>query len=158
MGAYVPVQVPEEYVMEVYAFLSSLKAKKGPGAAPQAPKPTDAEVSGATGVATVGHWPVHLLQRAVSESPPEMRETLVLLAKAGDAGMSTTEIADHFKMEKRENAVAGMFGAFGRRCHSRYGVVADLWDRTYPQHADGTSETRVILKHDFRDVVLDAAG
>jgi hypothetical protein len=142
MPNFQSVPVPEEHVSAVYALLAQLQGGSIPSTA---------------AVVDESLWPTELVKRAVIESQSPMRDTLVMLAEAGDDGITTEEIAEHFSFDAGRNAVSGMLGAFGRRCQNRYDREDGLYEVTWPQLDDGAYETRLKMKAPYRQPVIDAA-
>ena len=87
-----------------------------------------------------------------------MRKALVLIAEAGDSGITTQGLADALEYEKGRAAVAGMFGAFGRRSQNRYGQATQMWDVEYQPTVGEAYDTIVKMRPQFRSVVMEASA
>jgi hypothetical protein len=145
----VSLPVPKKFLMQTMAYVGSLEASESLEPSP----PSLPEGNGS-------QWTDKLLRLATKESGPEMRQGLVEMAKAGDAGITTQELADALGLPKGRASVAGMFGAFGRRCDSRYSVAADdLYTKSYEMgDVAGDYETRLVMNEFARSAILDAAN
>jgi hypothetical protein len=126
---FISVPVPNDRVTEVYELLAH-------------PTPQ-----------SNGHWPLELVARAMHESPPGPRAAFELLAERGDHGATTQELVQELDYKRGGAALAGMFGAFGRRCLRRYGQTSRLYVRVWDP---GLHEARYTLKPEYREAVLAA--
>lgn len=76
-------------------------------------------------------WDANAVRRAYKESADKMRAILRFLASRPDQEVSTEEIAEAIDAKFGWNTVAGMLGAFGRRCANRYGKPKPMWEYRY---------------------------
>lgn len=140
--AFVSVMVPEERVLEVYALLAPEQRTGRDGAAAR-PEPDLADGGEAA-------WPEDVVLRAARESAEAMRGVLRILVEAGDDGLTTVEIADQLHLARGAASVAGMLGAFSRRCFNRYGMSDPLWEAQWEELEDGGTTTRLSLYEAYR--------
>jgi hypothetical protein len=124
--AYVMMAIPAEMVAAVTAFLEGQETALLPGEPFQASEEEAGFVHG---------WDRSLVQRAYKESADQMRHLLEFLARHPHREVSSYELADAIEAKFGWNTVAGMLGAFGRRCVNRYGRLEPMWD--YRHDADG---------------------
>jgi hypothetical protein len=100
----VTVQVPRKYLLRVYGFLSELEegtGSNGPEPSPEGPE-----------------WNEALLKRAFRESSTSAQRLLKFLATRPERDVPTGDIAGALSLTGMQ--LAGVLGAFGRRCFSRY--------------------------------------
>lgn len=121
---WVEVLVPQHLVPDVYGLIAERMAK------------------GAATGSTVGVDEA-LVERMFAESPPAMREVLLLLADNAGKELTTSEVTK--AIEHTPAQLAGVLGAFGRRRKNRYkGAIKPFvarWDHgehtwTYRMSAD----------------------
>ncbi len=145
---FVSVQVPEERVLEVYGLLAN-EDSRGPAAGTDEDSVSEMD------------WPEDVVLRAARESAEPMRELLRVLLEAGDDGVTTVEIAEELDLARGAASVAGMLGAFGRRCANRYKMTKPLWSDEWEELDDGGTTTRLTLWPAYRDALrrfLDRNG
>src|SRR4051794_38929099 len=97
-GNFVYIPVPAARVREVYALLSDEP--------PQAGKP-EADLSR------------DLLKRMYTESEPNHRALMRVLAESPDTWLSTKDLGKRLEA-RTARQMSGMLGAFGRRSKNRY--------------------------------------
>ncbi len=124
--AYVMMAIPAEMVPAVTAFMEGQETAQAPGS----PRFSSEGEAG-----FVHGWNRVLAQRAYRESADQMRRLLEFLAEHPNQEVSSYELADAIEARFGWNTVAGMLGAFGRRCGNRYGRTEPMWD--YRFDADG---------------------
>lgn len=115
--AYVMMAVPAELVSAVAEFIEGPHGSEALGVA---------RSSDAGGF--VHGWDRPTVRRAYRESGDRMREVLDFLARHPDREVSSYELADAIEAKYGWNTVAGMLGAFGRRCANRYGLKRPMWE------------------------------
>ena len=115
--AYVMMAVPAELVSAVAEFIEGPRGSKASGAV----RPPDPG-------GFVQGWARPAVRRAYRESGDGMREVLDFLARHPDREVSSYELADAIEAKYGWNTVAGMLGAFGRRCANRYGLKRPMWE------------------------------
>jgi hypothetical protein len=122
--AYVMMAIPAELVPAVTTFLEGQETASLPGGL--------SRVSEEEAKAGFVHgWNRSLVQRAYKESADQMRRLLEFLAHHPNQEVSSYELADAIEAKFGWNTVAGMLGAFGRRCVNRYGRLEPMWDYRY---------------------------
>jgi hypothetical protein len=136
--AYVLMAIPAELVSAVSEFLEK-QGRSGAFLSPEtlAPLPPGdrhAEESG-----FVHGWDEVTVRRAYRESADGMRRLLDFLARNPGREISSYELADAVEARYGWNTIAGMLGAFGRRCANRYGRSLPMWEFRYD------SEGRILL-------------
>jgi hypothetical protein len=109
LSGYTFIAVPNELVTRVIEFVAAQAA------------PRRAEPREAAPVDDLLGWTKPLLQRAYLESGDPMGELLDFLASRPDQEVTSDEIATEINAAHGWNTVAGMLGAFIRRCTGRYG-------------------------------------
>ena len=113
------VAVPEELAPAVMRFVEGLEDERAQG-------------TGGEGEEGFVHgWSAETVRRAYRESADRMREILDFLAQNPGREVSSSEIADAIEARYGWNTVAGMLGAFGRRCANRYGRSEPMWEVRY---------------------------
>ena len=120
--SYVMMAVPSELVAAVSEFIES-HPREG---ADQGDRVTDGFVHG---------WDAPTVRRAYRESADEMRRVLDFLADNPGREVSSDEVAEAIDARYGWNTVAGMLGAFGRRCRGRYGRDLPMWE--FRESAEG---------------------
>lgn len=136
MTTFIEVHVPEEHVMAVYKLLAELDATD-----PDAIETDDA---------VPGNYTPDMIEEAYEQSSPQMKAALGLLTEAGDYGLSTVQLGQDLGYEFGANAVAGMLGAFTRRCYNHYKLDEVWWTTKWISNEDGSLVT---LKTHFREVL-----
>jgi hypothetical protein len=146
-SGFVTIPVPVDRVAEVYALLGQPAA---PTATPKAPS-----IGGSSGTngavwtppgeeddTDVHPWTAATLRRMYTESATNMRAALDYLAERGDQDVTSNELAKVLHLPKGAASVAGMIGAFARRCWSRYDRYLPWTSRwQYIDEQAGTTET-----------------
>jgi hypothetical protein len=120
--SYVMMAIPAEMVPAVTAFLESQDSGRSQ------PVPT---VEGNSEKGFVHGWNSSSVHRAYKESADQMRVLLGFLARNPGREVSSYELADAIEAKYGWNTVAGMLGAFGRRCANRYGRTEPMWEYRY---------------------------
>lgn len=129
MPGFVQIAVPEDRVLDVYAYLLG-KKKDG------------------------GMWTSELLERMYLESPKPMQQFLVTLAKRAGTVHTAEELAAAIGRNRLQ--LAGVLGAYGRRVKNRYGM--DQWPfETIYDHSAGMY-SYVITDEDIGKTLLEVAG
>ena len=120
---FVMVPVPQHMVTDVYAFITS----RSPGSEPAGSPPRGGggkESAAASDDDRADNqrqeWTEALLDRNWQESPPAMRAVLSFLADRSPQKTPITELAFAVYEDGNRNKLAGVLGAFGRRCKNRY--------------------------------------
>jgi hypothetical protein len=127
MDGYTLVAVPNHLVPQVTEFITQQPAKGAPdGSGPAGEQPGT----------LVRGWSEDLVVRAYKESGDPMRELLRFLAAHADQEVTSVDIAEGIGV-KDWNSVAGMLGAFGRRCSNRYGMEHFPWEHRWDEHGRG---------------------
>ena len=119
---YVLMAVPEELVPAVAKLV-------GEGSSPALGQVTS--VVGEDGF--VNGWDRETVRKAYRESADNMRELLRFLSRSPEREVSSYEIADAIGARFGWNTVAGMLGAFQRRCANHYGRTKPMWEFRYDQ-------------------------
>jgi hypothetical protein len=101
---YHSIPVREKFVPDVIALLAKLEEGGGGNSRSEGEAALDQA----------------LVERMYIESQPRHRALLDFLAKHPDHWFYTTDLARELKLENGTRAVAGLFGAFGRRSKHRY--------------------------------------
>jgi Family of unknown function (DUF6416) len=115
--SYVMMAIPAELVPAVTAFIEG----RGETAVDSGkPLPSNAGF--------VHGWDADTARRAYRESADKMRNLLEFLARNPEREVSSEEIAEAIGARFGWNTVAGMLGAFGRRCTNRYGRLKPMWE------------------------------
>lgn len=117
---YVMMAIPEELVPAVAKFIEG----RPDGALEPVPE-------GATEEGFVHGWDRDTVRRAYRESADRMRDLLHFLARNPDREVSSYEVAEAIGARFGWNTVAGMLGAFQRRCANRYGRKMPMWEFRY---------------------------
>jgi hypothetical protein len=137
--AYVLMAIPAELVSAVSEFLEK-QGRSGAFLPPETrlapfpPADRHAEEGG-----FVHGWDEATVRRAYRESADGMRRLLDFLARNPGQEISSYELADAVEARYGWNTIAGMLGAFGRRCVNRYGRSLPMWEFRYD------SEGRILL-------------
>ena len=98
---FVPVMVPKDYVMEVYALIVELSDVAPPGA----------------------QWDAELAERSWNESSPAMKRLLRHLAETSGQWTLITDLARVVDPDEgRRSILRSVLAAWSRRCRSRYEV------------------------------------
>jgi hypothetical protein len=129
MPGFVQIAVPEDRVLDVYAFLLGK------------------DQNGAT-------WTPALLERMYLESPMPMQQFLVTLAKRAGTVHTAEEMAE--AIGRSRSQLAGVLGAYGRRVKNRYGMEHWPFETIY-DHAAGMY-SYVIAADDAAKTLLEVAG
>src|SRR2546423_66912 len=111
--ALVPVFVPKHLVTRVYALIVE------GGSDTELAQPLVR--SSHTSADFADYWTTEAIWRAFAESPPSMKNVLLLLASKPDEEIVSDELAKALGPDARWPNLAGTLGAFGRRVRSRYG-------------------------------------
>jgi len=119
------VAIPTEIVQKVIEFVEQHSAT--PAVEPSASGDTD-ELLG---------WTKQLLKRSYLESGDRMRDVLDYLASQPGREVTSDEIASAINAERGWNTVAGMLGAFSRRCTGRYGRPGFPWEHRWDENGKG---------------------
>ena len=119
--------VPADLVPAVTAFIEGRSLKR------QAPESIEDE-------GFVHGWDRATVRRAYRESGDNMRDLLRFLASERGREVTSYELAEALGAKYGWNSVAGMLGAFGRRCSNRYGLDQPMWEVRYD------AEGRVLLR------------
>lgn len=126
---FVSVPIPRRLVTAVYRFVAEQEAELAPSDHATRDSLSEAEQREA-------EWDDALIRRNWQESPPTIRAFLRVLAKRPDELVPITELARAVYPADADRAkLAGVLGAFGRRCSSRYDV------RTWPFWREWNYET-----------------
>jgi hypothetical protein len=133
---YVPV--PSQWLGDVYGLLGTL------GGRSVAPR-TGIEVPVSQGEA--------LLRQMYLESEGQQRRLMRLMAERPDEWRYSKELAVDLRLSKGTRALAGMFGAFGRRAKHRYGGQKP-WEVSWDAARE---ENRYRMPADIAATILDAA-
>jgi hypothetical protein len=120
--AYVMMAIPAELVPAVTTFLEGQSSAPSRGEEIGAAAEEDGFVNG---------WTSATVRRAYRESADQMRHLLGFLASNPGKEISSYELADAIGAKYGWNTVAGMLGAFGRRCANRYGRPQPMWELRY---------------------------
>ena len=118
----VNVAVPRQHLSRVYGLIAQLEGKIITVEAP------DVDDSPSPSLAT-DEWTPARIRKMVEQSEAPMRSVLNALASQPGAWLSTQVLAEAVGGAADWNTIAGMFGAFGRRCKSRYGLETKPYDR-----------------------------
>lgn len=118
--AYVMMAIPAELVSAV----TELVEGRRPGSLNPDSPATSKE-------GFVHGWDRESVWRAYRESADKMRHLLLFLANHADQEISSAELAEALDARFGWNTVAGMLGAFGRRCANRYGRSKPMWEFRY---------------------------
>lgn len=118
--AYLEIPVPTHLVLDVYRFISG--SSKG----------QDTSIPVEPGIEAEGQqeWTTELLERMYMESPKQSIQVIMrYLADHPDQWVPSSELVEAVKevrdKEMKSGSLAGMLGAFGRRCKNRYSM--DQW-------------------------------
>lgn len=154
---YVSLPVPIDRVAEVYALLGrSPDAPPGPKAEPPAGPQADAVWTPVVDDDDddVFPWTTSSLRRMYSESSGNMQKALDYLSERGGEDVSTNELARALGLLKGAASVAGMLGAFSRRCWNRYDRYVP-WESTWrwTDQDAGTSETLIRMPQEVAAVL-----
>ena len=114
---YVMMAIPEEFVPAVTRLVEGRQ-----GSTPERILEAPTEQGFVYG------WDRDMVRRAYRESADKMRNLLGFLAENPDREVSSYEIAEAIGAKFGWNTVAGMLGAFGRRCANRYGRSMPMWE------------------------------
>jgi hypothetical protein len=129
MPGFVQIAVPEDRVLDVYAFLLGK------------------DQNGAT-------WTPDLLERMYLESPKPIQQLLVTLAKRAGTVHTDEELAE--AVGRSRTQLAGVLGAYGRRVKNRYGMEQWPFETIYDDAAGMYSY--VIPDDDTARTLLEVAG
>ena len=128
MPGFVQIAVPEDRVLDVYAFLLD---------------------KGQNGAA----WTHELLERMYLESPKPMQQFLVTLAKRAGSVHTAEEMAE--AIGRSRSQLAGVLGAYGRRVKNRYGMEHGPFETIY-DHGSGMY-SYMIVDDDTAKTLLEVA-
>lgn len=151
MSELVNVQVPEEHLLSVYRFLGELES--GQGSQPK----EDSEAKGAADV--VSGWTKERVRKFVTGgNSSRLHDALIIVAEAGDEGITTDELGDALQYERGAQAVAGMLGAAHRRARNKLGMKEPLWQKEWEPFDPGPGGTsRLTMEPHIREWVLETA-
>ena len=126
----VNVAVPLQHLSRVYGLIAQLEGKVVDVLVPKTDDLPEAD-------AVNDEWTPSRIQKMVLQSAKPMRNVLMALASRSGEWLSTQELADAIEGKNADwNTIAGMFGAFNRRCKNRYGLNTLPFDRRY-EHGVG---------------------
>jgi hypothetical protein len=125
LSGYTFIAVPSDLVTRVIEFVEGQAAPRFAG--PKTTRPVD-DLLG---------WTQPLLQRAYLESGQPMVDLLDFLAEHPDEEVTSDEIATKLNAAHGWNTVAGMLGAFSRRCTGRYGRPGFPWEHRLDENGKG---------------------
>ena len=97
-------------------------------------------------------WNGEAVRRAYRESADKMRALLVFLADHPDREVSSEEMAEAINAKFGWNTVAGMLGAFSRRCANRYGRSKPMWEFRY----DDADRILITMPPQVAKIIKDA--
>jgi hypothetical protein len=117
--SYIMMAIPAELVPAVTEFIE----RRQEDTLPRLTSPTEKGF--------VHGWNRETVRRAYRESGDEMRRLLGFLAQNPDREISSYELADALEARFGWNSIAGMLGAFRRRCGNRYGRTEPMWEVRY---------------------------
>jgi hypothetical protein len=119
--SYVMMAIPAELVPAVAEFIEgkSRNALPRPAPSPEAEK------------GFVHGWDRETVRRAYRESGDKMRDLLSFLAENPGREISSYELGEALEAQFGWNTIAGMLGAFRRRCGNRYGRTEPMWEVRY---------------------------
>ena len=131
----VNVAVPREHLIPVYGLLAQLAGKVVTVLAP------GADVAPDSSHESSGEWTSALIRKMVEQSDKPMRSVLKALASRPGEWLSSKDLAaavgkNVMGHDADWNTIAGMFGAFKRRCKNRYRVNTLPFEKRY-EHGVG---------------------
>lgn len=161
MVDFINVPVPADRVQEVYALLGGegTSTVVGPSGAAVAP-PSVAEAvwtpQGDADDDDVQAWTQSMLKRMYGESVGPMRAALDYLADRGGDEVTSRELAEALGLPKGVRSLAGMIGAFARRCWNRYDRYLPWDSRWQPIQGDTVgTETVFCMPFEVAAVLVD---
>jgi hypothetical protein len=125
LPGYTFVAIPTEIVQEVIEFVEQHSTTPA------------VEPSSSRDARELLGWTELLLKRSYLESGDRMRDVLDYLASHPDREVTSDEIASAINAERGWNTVAGMLGAFSRRCTGRYGRPGFPWEHRWDANGKG---------------------
>jgi hypothetical protein len=128
MAETVPIEVPVEWVSEVYSLFADLAARKYGASADQVP-------SSAAPAGPPAQLDTALVERMYRDSLKPHKQLMLYLAEHPEQWLSTVQIATALQLEKGPKALAGMLGAFSRRSKNRYHGLAP-WESRWIAEAE----------------------
>jgi hypothetical protein len=137
--AYVMMAVPAELVAAVTEFIEA----QGMAGTHTPAVVEDGFVHG---------WDRDSVWRAYKESADKMRDLLDFLAENPGREVSSEEIAEAIDAKYGWNTIAGMLGAFGRRCTNRYRKLEPMWE----YRPDENDRNLITLPPKTAEVIRDA--
>lgn len=156
---FVSVPVPVNRLDEVYALLGR---QPRPDAGARSP---DGSTNGAVWQPEgdsddddVHPWTEATLRRMYNDSTGNMRDALDYMAARGGQEVTTNELATALDLPKGAASVAGMIGAFARRCWNRYERYLPWESWWQPIAADeGRTETVFVMPAEVASVLRGLA-
>lgn len=103
-------------------------------------------------------WTVPTLRRAYQESGDNMRRALEYLADRAGQEVTSRQLGEDLELENGAASVAGMIGAFARRCWNRYDRYLpwnSWWQPIDDPDVESQTETVFVMPEEVGQVIQD---